>query len=485
MINIELFKLFGSIFIKDDEANKKLDKVDKKAESIASKLGKMGKTAAKWGAAIGAGATAAGGALLAMANKTAATTDRIDKLSQKIGMSRQGFQEWEFILSQSGTSIENMQMGMKTLGLRIDELNKGTGEGAELFKQFGLSVEQVNSMSQEELFETLVLKLQEMEDGTQKAIIANKLFGRSGQELMPLLNAQAGSIEELKNKAHELGLVIGDEAIDAGVKFTDTMDQMKRAAGTLFTQIGTSLMPIFQKFLEWVLANMPTIKEIFSTVFTVISTVVTKVFEIFNDYILPVLKTVYDFIKTNWPQIKEIAIAVFTPIWEIVKRLWGIFNDSLLPILKDLYDFVKPTFPIIAKIVEGAFKTIIGIANGLITVFDKVIGTVKKVIDWFKRFKKSKPSDTSITTTQTTTVQYKNMVPGLATGGVVARSGTVLVGEKGPELLDLPKGARVTPLDKAGNNITIQINNPKLFNERDADRLGELVVRRLRTLGVT
>ena len=67
----------------------------------------MGKSAVK-GAAILGGATLAGGtALLGMAKKAADTTDRIDKMSQKVGLSRKGFQEWEYILSQNGTSIKS------------------------------------------------------------------------------------------------------------------------------------------------------------------------------------------------------------------------------------------------------------------------------------------------------------------------------------------------------------------------------------------
>jgi len=52
------------------------------------------KTAAEWGTAIVGGATAAAGGLMDVATKTAETTDRIDKMSQKLGMTREGFQEW-------------------------------------------------------------------------------------------------------------------------------------------------------------------------------------------------------------------------------------------------------------------------------------------------------------------------------------------------------------------------------------------------------
>ena len=59
------------------------------------------------------------------------------------------------------------------------------------------------------------ITLEEMKKGmtdnqAEKARLANELFGRSGSELMPLLNGEAGSIEAMKEQAHELGLVLGD-----------------------------------------------------------------------------------------------------------------------------------------------------------------------------------------------------------------------------------------------------------------------------------
>jgi hypothetical protein len=53
-----------------------------------------------------------------------------------------------------------------------------------------------------------------------------------------------------------------------------------------------------------------------------------------------------------------------------------------------------------------------------------------------------------------------NRINGLAEGGTTTTRGTVLVGERGPELLSLPRGAEVRPLDKVGGdtfNISVQV----------------------------
>ena len=131
-----------------------------------------------------------------------------------------------------------MGAGMKTLTNQLDELGKGGKVATDAFGELGLSYDDLAGKSQEEVFEITIQALQGMEDETKRAAIANDLLGRSGQELAPLLNAGADSVDELKKQAHELGLVLEDDAIDAGVKFTDTMDNLKRAGGAYSHRLG-------------------------------------------------------------------------------------------------------------------------------------------------------------------------------------------------------------------------------------------------------
>ncbi|WP_066499871.1 hypothetical protein [Abyssisolibacter fermentans] len=271
---MEIFRLMGSIFVDNEKANKSIAKTDKHAESLATKFTKGAKTVAKWGAAIGAGATIAGGALLTVANKAAATTDNIDKMSQKLGMSRKAYQEWDFILSQNGASIDSLGAGMKTLTNQVDELGKGGKVATEAFGELGLSYEDMAGLTQEQIFEKTIVALQGVEDTTKRAAIANDLLGRSGQELAPLLNAGADSVEQMKKKASELGIVLGDKAIDSGVKYTDTMDQMKRMLGSFVTKIGVQAIPMMQDFMNWIIKNMPSIQSKIETAFNIINAII-------------------------------------------------------------------------------------------------------------------------------------------------------------------------------------------------------------------
>ena len=355
---MELFKLFGSILIDDQKAIETLKNTEKQGESTASKLGDIAKKGVLVGTAVVAGVTAAAGALVGMASKTAETTDRIDKMSQKVGLSREGFQEWDFIMSQSGMSVDQLQVGFKTMRTAMDQAIDGTGKGAESFAKLGLSVTDSSGAlkDQETMFNESVIALQNMEDGTEKAKLANDLFGKSGSEMMPLLNGAAGSVEEMKQKAHELGLVLDDETIDAGVVFTDTMDQAKRALETIVTKVGAEVMPIVQKMLEWVIANMPTIQSVMSKVFEVIGQVVTVAVDIFNNTLLPAFELVYDWIQSNWPMIQDVVKNVFENIkvvWE--ETLRPVF-DALMGVLETVWNVFLAAWPSIQNVMGIAFE---------------------------------------------------------------------------------------------------------------------------------
>lgn len=261
---IEIFKLMGSILVNNDEANKSISKTDEKAEGLGSKFLKGVGTAAKWGAAIAGAAVAGGTALFGMAMKSAEVTDRIDKLSNKIGISKQGFQEWDYILGQNGMDVEKLQVGVKTLVGQMDAAAGGSKTATEAFDKLGLSWNDGNGKlkNQETMMNEAIMALANMENGTEKARLATQLFGKAGVEMMPMLNGGAQGIEDLKNRAHELGLVLGDDAVNAGVVLGDTIDDVKASFSMITTQIGVKVMPLIQSFADFILSKMPIIQAV-------------------------------------------------------------------------------------------------------------------------------------------------------------------------------------------------------------------------------
>lgn len=353
---MELFRLFGTIMVDNERANQSIHKTEDQAESLGHKFLAGAGKAAKWGAAIGAAAVAAGAALYKVGSGAAETLDRIDKMSQKIGVSRQGYQEWEYILSQNGMEIDKLQVGIKSLTTSIGQAADGTGKGAEAFRQLGVSIRDAQGelKSQEAIFEDTVRALQAYPEGADKARLANELFGRSGQELMPLLNSTAGSVDELKQRAHELGLVMDDDAIDAGVKFQDTMDSLKHAFNAVMVKLGVELLPMFQKFADWVIEHMPEIQEIIGVVFGAIKgsvEVVIKILsafmallsgdfkgfmEIMKDILIKGLESFGNLVEVAIKGILNFFVGIAEYFFEAGRNLLQAFWDGLKQIWEDI-----------------------------------------------------------------------------------------------------------------------------------------------------
>ena len=344
--------------IDDQKAIETLKNTEKQGETTASKLGDIAKKGVMVGTAVAAGVATAVGALVGMVTKTSETADRIDKLSAKTGLSKQAFQEWDYVLGQNGIEIEKMQTGMKTLTANMDAAASGNENMAGTFDALGVSVTNADGTlrNQEETMNDVILKLADMPNGTEKARLATELFGKAGVELMPMLNNGAEGIEQLKERSHELGLVMSDEAVNAGVVFGDTLDDVKDSLGMVVTKVGSEVMPIVQKMLDWVLANMPTIQSVASKVFEVIGQVVTGAADIFNNTLMPVFNLVFDWVQANMPMMQEVMKVVFENVKSIWEETLRPVFDALLGVLETVWNVFQAAWPSIQQVMGIAFE---------------------------------------------------------------------------------------------------------------------------------
>lgn len=307
---MEIFRLIGSVFVDTDQAEESIKKTDEKAGSLGQTLINGVGTAAKWGAGIVAGATVATGAVLGVATASAGAMDAIDKGSAKVGLSKQAYQEWSYVLGQNGMDISKMEVGMKTLVAAMDGAAAGTKSATEKFDALGLSIYDSNGnmKDQETMMNEAIFALANMENGTEKARLATELFGKSGVEMMPMLNGGAEGIADLTQRAHDLGLVMSDEAVTSGVVLGDTMDDVKQTFGALGNQLGVAFMPVIQSVLELILANVPKIQDMFNNL-------TSSVIPWLSDAISGVIQAVQDassWMKEHETLITMIAIAIGT-----------------------------------------------------------------------------------------------------------------------------------------------------------------------------
>lgn len=171
--------------------------------------------------------------------------DTIDKMSQKMGMSSDAYQEWDFVLQHCGTSIESLKPAMKTLATAAEN-------GSDAFTQLGISQEQLAGMSQEQLFDATIAGLQNVTDETQRTYLAGKLLGRGATELGPLLNTSADDVADMRAQVHDLGGVMGSDAVKAAAAYQDSLQNMQYAFSGLKNNISGELLPTLTLIMDGV-----------------------------------------------------------------------------------------------------------------------------------------------------------------------------------------------------------------------------------------
>lgn len=450
---MDIFKLVGSVFVDTDEANKSLSKTDEKAQGLGATMANAGKTVGKAALAIGAAAVGAGTAMVGMANNAAQAADEVDKGSLRMGVSTDYFQQLRYAAGQCGVEMNTMEAAAKKL------------EGTDLNME--TAMQQIMSLTTEE----------------ERSAAAAELFGdKLAYQLSPILAGSGEDFQGLMDRANELGIVMSEDSVAAGVTLGDTMRDVQQSFQAVVAEVGVQVMPIIQQLLDWVLEHMPEIQDFISKAMTVAQEVFQKVGEIiawlaekFDQYwpqIKQTVQTVVDSIKNIWETVLK---PVVTQVWTFVKDMWerslkpiftgvvqffkGIFSGDIKGAFQGLVNVIKGIWNGLVEIIKRPVNVIIGVINGFIRGIAGGINTVIRALNGLKIDVPKWVQDLTGVKSFGFNIPEVNapQIPLLAKGGDVTGEGAAIVGENGPELLQLPKGARVTPLENK-NDFTINID---------------------------
>ena len=305
-----LFELVAKITADSSEFDSAVGKAEKSGKSLKDSLSaNMGKIKTAIVGALSVAAIKKGiDAVVNLANEVSAAGDRIDKQSQVLGLSRKAYQEWDYILGQNGASIDSLGVSMKTLNSLVLSAKDGSKEAKDSFAQLGVGIHEIENLSMEDQFEQIVRAFQRMPAGAQKSALAVKMFGRQGMELLPLLNQSETSIDELRQRAEELGLIMSDDAVDASVVYGDSLDDLNRTLTGFKNAIGAKVLPVLTKGIQS------------------LTNYAGKLSKAYQDKGLSGVwdTLVSDFLNIKWPSWSDVATAItngWNTIVEGVKKL--------------------------------------------------------------------------------------------------------------------------------------------------------------------
>lgn len=363
---MNLFDLVATLSLDSSAFDKGLSTAENVVKNFGGMLGTGFTTAVKVGTAALETITTTtinfGKKIFNNASEVAVYGDNIDKMSQKMGLSAEKYQEWDAILQHSGTSIGSMTGAMKTMQLAAER-----GSGA--FEQLGISQEELANMSTEDMFSAVITGLQGMESGSERTKLATALLGRGAMELGALLNTSAEDTEAMRQRVHELGGVMSDEAVKSAALFQDNMQDLQTAIDGVKRGISAEFLPGLNDLIDGftrLIAGEADANEIISkgldATFTAFSTNFNKITELAGK-ILP--EIVNSFVE-NLPLLTECAInllqtminAILASLPEFISIGTQIFTKLLNSITTNLPEFIQAGTQAIVQLSTGLSEAI-------------------------------------------------------------------------------------------------------------------------------
>jgi hypothetical protein len=231
--------------------------MDKAAYQQGKRMEQMRKDAETVGKAIGAALVIGAGALAVAVERITKHADTMGKEAQKVGESVEEFSRLTHAAEMSGASMEKLSIGMKKLNVGMAEVAlTGKGPAAEAFTALRISVTNADGSLRagSAVMSDVAARFAAMGETAQKTAFAVDIFGKSGTDLIPMLNAGAEGLAAMKQEADELGIVITESTFRAAEAFNDQLSRIQKTQEGVITQITAEMLPtmnmLADEFLE-------------------------------------------------------------------------------------------------------------------------------------------------------------------------------------------------------------------------------------------
>ena len=402
---MDVFKLVGSIFIKNDEANENIDETTGKAKSASEKIGKaFGAVAKGVGVAVTAGATAVtalstkaisayadyeqliGGVETLFGKSADKVMDYANKAFQTAGLSANEYMETVTSFSASllqglggdtekasevanlaitdmsdnankmGTSMESIQNAYQGFAKQnytmLDNLKLGYGgtqeEMVRLINDSGVLNEKIKSMDGIS-FDTIISAIHKVQDN----------MGITGTTAKEASTTISGSIASLKSAWENTLVGLGNDTGD----FTAVIEQLVDSAMTVFSNI------------------LPRIKVIFEAIPKLVNQILPQIPVIIESLLPPLLQATINLLNglvASFPQLMDVLLGMLPMLIDGLVQFTEAIIDALPSLVEEVVKALPTLFPML---IEGVSKLIISLADNLVDIIDPIIESMPLIIE--------------------------------------------------------------------------------------------------------
>lgn len=329
---------------------------------------------------------------------SAGFADEILTLSTTTGLSTQELQEYQYMSELVDVSVSTITGSLTKLTKNMSAASGGTGAAAEAFEQLGISVTDSEGKlrSNQDVFDEAIDALSQMEAGTERDALAMTIFGKSAQDLNPLLAQGSEGLEAFRKEAHDVGYVLDNEALGALGAVDDSFQRTEKLVESMKNQIGVALAPAveagaekFQKFAKFGIDAVGQLSQAFEdggldgmmdALGTVLSDGIAMITEQLPMYVeagMQLLGSLSTGIIDNLPMLIEAALQIILMLAESIAESL----PELVPTIVDVViKIVETLISNVDMLVDASLAIIIALAEGIFSSMPELIAKAPEIV---------------------------------------------------------------------------------------------------------
>ena len=434
-------------------------------------------------------------ALIAMTKESAAFADNIITLSMQTGQTTDQLQEFSYATELIDVSVDTLQGSLTKLTNNMQDTINGTGNAKASFEALGISVTDAdgNMRSANDVFYETIDALGDVKNETERDAMAMDIFGRSAQDLNPLIIQGSETLKAYAQEAHNVGYVLDDEALSALGAVDDAYQRLQKSQEGAKNQLSAEFAPYLTEFYEKITKLIKDggqalkdseIVDSFGMLLETVGDIIAPTDQLSSDTVpklteaLRPLAEIMAGIADTIDFISGAATVLTTGIWDWDKWSGGWKQMGKAAGFGYSYGNGNNTQTLKEKWEQTDVNRATS-ANG----YGQYYANGK----WYSNYESYLRDEWEKSGTGTTFEYWKMQKGYNASGTDYWRGGRTLIGEYGPEEVVLPQGTRIltaqeTRQSSGGDTfyITIPANTVKEFNDivniarnkRRTDRMG-------------
>lgn len=400
------------------ESGDEAEKGEGKWAKFTSGLKSAGKVAGAALAGIAAAGAAAAAGVFKIVSSASTAADNLLTMSQQTHLTVTELQRLTYAQELVDVPLETMTGSMARLVRSMGAVQDGNKKMVSAFKELGVSTTDANGAlrSNRDVYFDLLDALGKVGNETDRDRLSMQIFGKSAQDINPLIEAGTAKLRELGDEAERTGYVMGEETVQKLGAFDDTMQRIKNQMVSLRNVAAVAFLPFAQtladkilpyitqfaqvigdssgdveklatgisglliKGLNELVGALPKVTEVVTSIVTELINGLDETLPQMIPAIIQALVSIGQCVIDNLPTLIDagikIAVALIDGLTQAIPQLIPVIIDAVIQIVQTLL----ANLPVL---IQAGMNLLMAVIKGIVAAIPQIIPVIPQLIKQF------------------------------------------------------------------------------------------------------